>query len=153
MLSRKHPVLPLFRHAVLEGFVNEHIQRLKHGGHDTRNHQRTGLDRCARNESQTSIDFRLRRPPALPSTFCNQSCTRVSSIQALCLAPDNNLFGKVYVLRKCFSFKHSIRWQFAAIAEAGTHHSKPVLAMNCAQDGDAPDSFLCNCTVCSYVKR
>ena len=38
VLSSQHPVLPLSPRAVREGFVDGHIQRLKHAGHATRNH-------------------------------------------------------------------------------------------------------------------
>lgn len=70
------------------------------------------------------------------------SPTQVFCHPALCLVPDTNLFGKVQVLKKSFSFKHHIRWQFGAIAEAGKRHGKPVLVMTCAQDGEVFDSFL-----------
>ena len=44
VLSCQHPVLPLCLHAVLEGLVNGHIQRLKHAGHVTRNHNALCID-------------------------------------------------------------------------------------------------------------
>ena len=41
---------------------------------------RTGFDRCARNESHTSIDFRWLKPPTLLQTVFSQSFTRSSFI-------------------------------------------------------------------------
>ena len=43
--------------------------------------QRIGLDKWARNESHTSMDFCLLMPPTLLQTVRNQSCTSDSSIQ------------------------------------------------------------------------
>ena len=62
----------------------------------------TGLDKCAQNESQTSIDFRLLRPPTLLQTVLNQSCTSVLSIQPFAWHLTTTSLGKFKFLGNVF---------------------------------------------------
>lgn len=63
---------------------------------------RTGLDKWALNESQTSIDFRRLRPPTLLQTVRNQSCTSCSSIQPFAWHLTTTSFGKFKFLGSVF---------------------------------------------------
>ena len=63
---------------------------------------RTGLDKWALNESQTSIDFRRLRPPTLLQTVRNQSCTSCSSIQPFAWHLTTTSFRKFKFLGSVF---------------------------------------------------
>ena len=55
---------------------------------------RMGFDKCALNESHTSMDFSLVRPPTLLQTVLSQSCTSPSSIQPFSWHLTITPFGK-----------------------------------------------------------